>query len=834
MRKIRMLVMLAVITLCLLLLPTRAEAATVASGICGVNGDNLTWTLDDTGTLTISGTGDSGYYLDCPVPWDCHRDMVNTVVIQDGVSGIGVAIFSGHSNLRSITLPDSVTYIAMYAFSGCSSLTSITIPDSVTDIGLCAFHSCSSLTSITITDSVTYIGDYAFSGCDGLADVYYSGNADQWAGIGIGSGNDRLTSAMTHFGESDALVGSGTCGDNLTWTLDDAGTLTISGIGDMANYSYNGAPWYSNRSSIKTVSIQDGVTSIGDYAFYYCSSLTSITILDSVTSIGAGAFADCFKLTDIDIPNSVVHIGEDAFFYCERLTSVTLPDGITSISAGLFSNCGNLVSVDIPENVTSIGDYAFGECWSLSSIDIPASVASIGVQAFWYCESLTSVMLPNGITEIADGLFSMCSNLVSVNIPKGVTCIGYGSFRGCAITSIEIPNSVTSIADEAFYCCPSLTSITIPASVTSVGEYAFGACYSLSSVAIPDNLTNIAEGTFYECDSLTDVYYNGTAEQWASVSIGEENDALLNANIIYLGDSNFSVVTPNKEKHYLSLEDAIANAAGGYVCLYGNVTGNVSVSADTYLDLNGHTLAGDITIADGATLYVFDSAAADYTADNRGKIVGTITGELARTMNTPKDSYGHNYKYLTLKESDGSYSFHRYYLTVKSVVLVPYMKGEGYTGTAVDYKTAFKCNDVMAQYVTAYGTKLVGDNTVYADYIANGYSLLTGADNTNEQRTWLSGTFKSTNTAEQNATNALLAPTVSAYIMLSDGLSAEVTSAGVQRSLQDMIVYANGLDDLTTTEKAALGKMYDLFKDVLDSWTEVDITNIKRYAAELV
>lgn len=157
------------------------------------------------------------------------------------------------------------------------------------------------------------------------------------------------------------------------------------------------------------------------------------------------------------------------------------------------------------------------------------------------------------------------------------------------------------------------------------------------------------------------------------------------------------------------------------------------------------------------------------------------------------------------------------------------MKGEGYIGTAVDYKTVFKCNDLVVRYVTAYGTKLVGDNAVYADYMANGCTLLTGAENTNEQRTWLAGTFKTTNTAEENAANALLATKASAYITLSDG--TEITSAGISRSLQDMIVYADGLTGLTDMEKLALGTMYNRFKDVLDTWTEVELANIKGYAA---
>ena len=322
---------------------------------------------------------------------------------------------------------------------------------------------------------------------------------------------------------------SGTCGDNLTWNLTD-GVLTISGTGKMTDFSYpDYGPWYSSRSSIKTVNIGDGVTSIGDdafyncsaltsvtignsvtsignYAFYECRSLTSVTIPNSVTSIGDGAFYNCSSLTSVTIPNSVTTIGEYAFSSCSGLTSITIPNSVTSIGDGAFYNCSSLTSVTIPNSVTTIGEYAFSSCSGLTSITIPNSVTSIGRYAFNNCSSLTSVTIPNSVTSIGDYTFSGCRSLTSVRIPNGVTSIGDWAFNNCtSLTSVTIPNSVTSIGSYAFSGCSSLTSVMIPNSVTSIGGSAFSGCSSLTSVTIPNSVTSIGDDTFYNCSSLTSV-----------------------------------------------------------------------------------------------------------------------------------------------------------------------------------------------------------------------------------------------------------------------------------------------------------------------------------------
>ena len=463
--------------------PTPPSETIVASGACG---DNLTWKLDDKGTLTISGKGamTEWVYSDS-APWKTYSNTINKVVIQPGVTSIGGYAFSECKNLTSITIPEGVTSIGIGAFWKCFDLTSITIPEGVTRIGGSAFEGCSSLTNITIPKSVTSIGGYAFSECKNLTSI--------------------------------------TIPEGVT-SIEDG---VFSGCG------------------LRSITIPKGVTSIGRYAFQECSSLTSITIPEGVTSIGIGAFSGCLDLMSITIPEGVTRIGSRAFEGCSSLTNITIPEGVTSIEDWAFSGCSSLMSITIPEGVTIIGAEAFRGCSSLKSVTIPEGVTSIGAGAFRGCSSLTSITIPEGVTSIEDSVFFGCG-LRSITIPEGVTSIGAGAFRGCSsLKNITIPESVTSIEENAFYACDGLIDVTYHStmerwekiSIESNNNYLLNATiHCTDGDILPTAENSITTGAASASDSkFQATFANAKAGKEYVVLVSRSGSDPLNAdNLIYI------------------------------------------------------------------------------------------------------------------------------------------------------------------------------------------------------------------------------------------------------------------------------------------------------------
>ena len=317
----------------------------------------------------------------------------------------------------------------------------------------------------------------------------------------------------------------------ITWTLSENGTLTISGT-DMPDYIDNEAPWSSNKYSIMEVVINDGVTNIGYRAFYDCPYLRSVNISNSVTSIGDYAFAKS-GVRSITIPNSVTSIGNYAF-YGSDLASVIIPESVTSWGKYAFSNCNDLTSVTISEGVTSIGNGAFYGCYNLTSITIPNSVTSIGHGAFSYT-GLKSVTIPESVTSIGDGAFRECSGLTSVTIPNSVTSLGKETFYLCySLTTVNIPNSVTSIEKGVFMECSKLTSINIPNSITSIGAQAFDSS-GLTSVTIPESVTYLgycAFGNISRLSSVTCLAINPPTNEGAFMNTDDNLLILVPANSV--------------------------------------------------------------------------------------------------------------------------------------------------------------------------------------------------------------------------------------------------------------------------------------------------------------
>ncbi len=548
MMKKRILGLLLTLVMVLSLVPSVAFAAEIVdSGTCG---DNLTWTLDDEGTLTISGTGKMGdYSWSNKVPWYNNSDSVISVTVEDDVTSIGDYAFKYCSNLTSVAVPGSVTSIGNSAFEDCSNLTSVTIPDNVTSIGDRAFYRCSSLTNVTIGNGVTSIGYAAFYDCSNLASVT------------IGSGVRYINTYDTE-----------ECIEECIYVGMFAGCSSLTNIevaADNANYTSQNDILYNKdmtelilcpQGRTGNVTIPDSVTSIRENAFRGCSNLTSVTIGSGVRHVSTydiiygGMFDGCSSLTNIEVAaDNADYTSQNGILYNKAMTEPILcPQGKT----------GN---VTIPDSVTSIGDYAFRYCSNLTSVTIPDSVTSIGDSAFYLCASLTSVTIPGSVTSIGDYAFGWCSSLTSVTIPNSVTSIGDGAFADCfRLASMAIPGNVTSIGDSTFEDCYSLVSVAIPDSVTSIGGHSFQWCDHLTSVTIPSSVTSIGECAFDGCNSLKDVYYTGTKGQWNNISIVWEYKDEDDYEYDWLDDCNEPLKNATIHFNSFSLSNSIATIYLGH------------------------------------------------------------------------------------------------------------------------------------------------------------------------------------------------------------------------------------------------------------------------------
>ena len=352
--------------------------------------------------------------------------------------------------------------------------------------------------------SISYTTPYDLASAVGLTlelgKTYY---IDMWAKTYGDSGDEWYSANNANFHAKLTIAPSGNCGTSdheseVTWSLNSGGVLTISGTGAMADFgdSDSKAPWLSYKDNITSVVIGEGVTSIGNFAFYGCEYLASVSIPASVTSICQDAFKNC---------------GRSA-----TALTVTFATGssLTTIGNSAFQRA-HLTSITIPASVTSIGDDAFNFCEYLTTIDIPASVISIGIQAFHGCGNKVDAALT---VTFASG--------------SSLTTIGGNAFGDTKLSSISIPASVTSIGWYAFHLC-TLTTVSIPASVTSIGEGAFNGCEYLTTVTLNSN-PSIGTGAF---PSTTAVTMNLTAK-----SAGDANwMTFYNENYNFQADENTQV-----------------------------------------------------------------------------------------------------------------------------------------------------------------------------------------------------------------------------------------------------------------------------------------------------
>lgn len=534
----------------------------IANGVCGKDGDNLTWELTAKGVLTISGTGEMKDYYGAEssyAPWYEQRSSIKSIVIDAGVTSIGDEAFRQCNNLTAVTIPSTVTRIGDAAFFDCKNLPSVTIPQSVTQIGDNVFVGCNGLAAInvdsnnnnysssdgvlfdkaqktlmrfpagkngtyeyTIPSTVDSIGEYAFQNCTGMISVTIPKSLKSigWNGFDNCSGLTSITSNA---------VTPPSCGDGED-RFDKVDKDIPVNVPDGSVAAYKAAPGWSEFANIRYHCVSaSGKCGDGDYY----SKVTWELSCDGVLTIsGEGPMGNyrndestnsnpwpMNKVKAVVIESGVTTIGRCAFYGGDYLTSVEIPNTVTSIKEKAFTHCSALTDINVAAdnpNFCSVDGVLFNKDRTTlvqypagiksTEYTVPSTVTAIGDRAFEYANILTAVTLPNTVNSIGSYAFVECHGLTSFEIPKGVTSISDGAFKYCThLTSINLPDGITGIAASTFYGCTALADVVLPKSLTSIGESAFCFCSGLTSMDIPNQVTTIGKEAFRDCNKLASI-----------------------------------------------------------------------------------------------------------------------------------------------------------------------------------------------------------------------------------------------------------------------------------------------------------------------------------------
>lgn len=564
-----------------ILLVTPNAQSVMEPGFTTTDNTYVTWSYGtQTNTPSVpSTTTTSGSIANGAIQWSYSSGTLmlslasgyTTAAIPDYTAG-GAPWSSLSAYITRVVIGSGITAIGDYAFYYLPSLQSVSL-GSVQTISYAAFAYDTALQIIAFPSSVSTVEAYAFKGCSALI---YATQAN--ANMSVLTPNEELLRALNYNGSgSSGTDQSGTINQSIQWTYSSSsGTLSLSlasgyTTAAIPDYTAGNAPWSSLSSGIKRVIIGNGITAIGNYAFYNLPYLESITLSNSVSTIGSYSFAYASSLQMTAFPSSVVLVKANAFTGCSSLfyatgiaTSVValpntelinalnynssgsvtpstpsgneisgvisgtslvwsyntttyalnirgqgaIPDFSTTSAAPWAAYASSISAITLHTGITSIGNNAFSNIVNVKDIYIPDTVKTIGENAFYGCTSLQTIRLPDGLSSMGEGVFRGCSSLITVDIPDGVTVIPAYAFYNCSsLESITLPENLVSIGKMAFYGCKKLSHIDLPASLTSIGEEAFYGCTGLTSVVIRSYVLNIGKNAFSGCNNIIKVVY---------------------------------------------------------------------------------------------------------------------------------------------------------------------------------------------------------------------------------------------------------------------------------------------------------------------------------------
>lgn len=467
---------------------------------------------------------------------------LESVVLGDQVTTIGMNAFSDCA-LKEISLPENLTSISSNALSGNASLETVHI-NSIKALPNYMFNKCKGLKKVTVGKKVSELNKGIFSGVPLLesltADPENTSVIIQDDMLYSADGKTLVYCVPQKSGDVTVKEGTESIGESAF-----SGCAKITGISlpesmsKLENYSFEGC------TSLAKLELPATVENLNAYAFKNCTSLKelvvkgdkyvtegsflytadkktlvlclpsyegTVSVADGVETIGDAAFYGASKVTEVKLPSTVKTIGADAFNSCSSLKTIEIPNGVTTIENSAFQNCTGLIKIELPDSVTSVGGNVFQNCIALEEAVLSANQKAITWYMFGSCSKLKKVQIPEGITEIGGYAFSDCANLQEINFPNSLeTFTDSRQLANCtSLTTVTIPDKVTELPDELFFCCNGLISVVIPTSVVSMGLWPWNGVSS----DVP-------------------VYYKGSPKQWFDIS-GVE-DARRNNIVFYYG-----------------------------------------------------------------------------------------------------------------------------------------------------------------------------------------------------------------------------------------------------------------------------------------------------------